>query len=103
MQEITLKKIQPIGQRVLIKPDKPKETYKSGIIIAEGSISKEIPLIGEVIKVGKGSKKSPMNYKIGDRVVYPRAVRQKSITIEGELYFMCIQQDIIMREKVQKN
>ena len=75
MPEATLTnvKIQPLGDRVLIKPMEAKEVKKGGIIIPD--TAKEKPQEGKVVAVGKGKatedgKVLPVEVKPGDRVLY---------------------------------
>ena len=70
---LTKVKIQPLGDRVLVKPVEQKETKRGGIIIPD--TAKEKPQEGEVIAVGKGKigddgKLIPMDVKPGDRILY---------------------------------
>jgi chaperonin GroES len=70
---LTKVKIQPLGDRVLVKPVEQKETKRGGIIIPD--TAKEKPQEGEVIAVGKGKmnedgKIIPMDVKPGDRILY---------------------------------
>ena len=75
MAEATLTKIkiQPLGDRVLVKAVEAKETKRGGIIIPDSA--KEKPQEGEVISVGKGKsndegKVFPLDVKAGDRVLF---------------------------------
>ncbi len=75
MAEATLSKvkIQPLGDRVLVKPVEQKETKRGGIIIPD--TAKEKPQEGEVVAVGKGKvtedgKVLAMEVKPGDRILY---------------------------------
>ncbi len=68
-------KIQPLGERVLVKPLEEKETEKGGIIIPDSA--KEKPQQGKVVAVGTGKldedgKKIPFNVKKGDLVLMPK-------------------------------
>ena len=54
---LTKVKIQPLGDRVLVKPVEQKETKRGGIIIPD--TAKEKPQEGEVIAVGKGNPGHP--------------------------------------------
>ncbi|HEX9911688.1 MAG TPA: co-chaperone GroES, partial [candidate division Zixibacteria bacterium] len=49
---MSIGKIKPLGDRVLIKSSEPNEVKKSGIIIPD--TAKEKPQEGEVIEVGSG-------------------------------------------------
>jgi chaperonin GroES len=68
-------KIHPVGDRVVVKPMAKEETTKSGLIIPD--TAKEKPQEGEVIAVGAGKvldngKRSEMEVKVGDRVLFAK-------------------------------
>ena len=69
-------KIQPLGDRVLIEPEKDAdEIKKGGIIIPDRA--KEKPMQGKIIAVGAGKRDDngkliPMNVKKGDLVLLPK-------------------------------
>ena len=68
-------KLQPLGDRVVIKPVPKEEKTKSGIYIPD--TAKERPQEGEVIAVGPGriaddGKRIPMDLKAGDKVIYAK-------------------------------
>ncbi len=64
--------IQPLADRVVVKPLKVEEKTKGGIVIPE--TAKEKPQQGEVVAVGSGrtvgEKKIPLEVKTGDKVIY---------------------------------
>lgn len=65
--------LQPLGDRVLVKPLEAEEKSAGGIILPEKA--QEKPREGEVIAVGPGKvndkgERKPMNVKVGDKVVY---------------------------------
>jgi chaperonin GroES len=67
--------IQPLGDRVLVKPVQEKEQKKGGIIIPDSA--KEKPQQGEVIAIGTGKRDDegkliPFNVKKGDKVLMPK-------------------------------
>ena len=62
-------KLQPLGDRVVVKPTPQEEITKSGIILPESS-DKEKKAEGEVIAIGKGEKISKLGLKVGQKVVY---------------------------------
>ena len=67
--------MQPLADRVLVKPIEREEATKSGIILPD--TAKEKPQEGEVLAVGPGKlseegKRIPMEVKKGDIVVYAR-------------------------------
>ena len=69
-------KIQPLGDRVLVEPQKEEETTKKGGIIIPDS-AKEKPMQGKIIAVGAGKRDDngkliPMNVKKGDLILLPK-------------------------------
>ena len=99
MAEATLTKvkIQPLGDRVLVKPVEQKEIKKGGIIIPE--TAKEKPQEGEVISCGKGKtgddgKLIPMEVKAGDRILYGK-YSGNEIKIDDVEYLIMHQDDIL--------
>ena len=60
-------KIKPLGKRVLIKQVEQEEVTKSGIVLP-GTASKEKPIIGEVLAVGKDVE----DVKAGDKVIFEK-------------------------------
>jgi len=68
-------KLQPLADRVLVKPIEKEEKTKSGIYIPD--TAKEKPQEGEVMAVGPGKldengKRIPLDLKVGDRVIYAK-------------------------------
>jgi chaperonin GroES len=68
-------KLQPLADRVLVKPIEKEEKTKSGIYLPD--TAKEKPQEGEVVAVGPGKldengKRIPMDLKVGDRVIYAK-------------------------------
>ena len=59
--------IKPLGKRVLIKQVEQEEVTKSGIVLP-GTASKEKPITGEVIAVGKDVE----DVKAGDKVMFEK-------------------------------
>ena len=99
MPEATLTgvKIQPLGDRVLVKAVEAKETKRGGIIIPE--TAKEKPQEGEVIATGKGKvtedgKLLAMEVKAGDRILYGK-YSGNEIKIDDQEYLIMHQDDIL--------
>jgi len=68
-------KLQPLGDRLVVKPVATEEKRKSGIILPD--TAKEKPQEGEVVAVGPGritddGKRIAMDLKVGDRVIYSK-------------------------------
>ena len=57
--------IKPLGKRVLIKQVEQEEVTKSGIVLP-GTASKEKPITGEVLAVGKEVKDGDDSFLILD-------------------------------------
>jgi chaperonin GroES len=72
---IMVTKLQPLADRLVVKPIQKEEMTKSGIFIPD--TAKEKPQEGEVISIGPGKmtdegKRIPMDLKVGDRVIYSK-------------------------------
>jgi chaperonin GroES len=85
-------KIQPLADRVLVKPAPAEEKTVGGIIIPESA--KEKPLKGEVIACGGGTKDETMVVKPGDTVLYGKYAGQE-LEFEGQKYLMMRQSDLL--------
>ncbi|HCC47332.1 MAG TPA: co-chaperone GroES [Elusimicrobia bacterium] len=90
-------KIQPLGDRLIVKAAEPKEIKKSGIIIPE--TAKEKPQEGEVVAVGRGKttedgKVITMEIKTGDIVLYGK-YSGTEIKINDEEYLIMREEDVL--------
>ena len=79
-------KIQPLADRLIVKPIEREEMTKSGIVLPD--TAKEKPQEGKVLAVGPGrlsedGKRIAMDIKVGDVVIYAR-YRGTEIKIEDE-------------------
>jgi chaperonin GroES len=99
MAEATLTKvkIQPLGDRVLVKPIEAKETKRGGLIIPD--TAKEKPQEGEIIACGKGKttedgKVLPMDVKAGDKILYGK-YSGSEIKLDDQEYLIMHQDDIL--------
>lgn len=68
-------KLEPLGDRVVVKPKPKEEVTKGGIVLPD--TAKEKPQEGEVIAVGPGrltddGKRIAMDIKVGDIVIYAK-------------------------------
>jgi len=68
-------KIQPLGDRVLVKPLEKEEKTKGGIFLPD--TAKEKPQEGKVLAVGPGKlsdegKRIPMDLAVGDIVIFAK-------------------------------
>ncbi len=99
MAEATLNKvkIQPLGDRVLVKAAEAKETKRGGIIIPDSA--KEKPQEGVVVATGKGKttedgKVLAMDVKPGDKILYGK-YSGTEIKLDDEEYLIMHQDDVI--------
>jgi len=72
---VTKVKLDPLGERVVIKPIEQEQTTKGGIFLPD--TAKEKPQEGEVVAVGPGrvsddGTRIPMELAVGDRVIYSK-------------------------------
>ncbi len=99
MAEATLTKvkIQPLGDRVLVKPVEAKEMKRSGIIIPDSA--KEKPQEGLIAACGKGKttdegKVIALDVKVGDKILYGK-YSGSEIKLDDEDYLIMHQDDIL--------
>jgi chaperonin GroES len=89
-------KIQPLQDRVIVKPKEAEETTKGGIILPD--TAKEKPVEGTVVAVGSGKvtddgKVIALSLKVGDLVLYGK-YSGTEVKIEGEEYLIMRESDI---------
>ena len=90
-------KIKPLHNHVVIKQQDETETMYGNIIVPDAG--KEKPLMGEVIASGPGivnlnGALIPNTIEVGVTVIFPAFGGQR-ITVEGEEYIVCKEQDLI--------
>ena len=85
-------KIQPLADRVLVRPVAAEEKSIGGIIIPDSA--KEKPLRGEVIAVGNGTKDEAMVLNAGDQVLYGKYAGTE-LEYEGEKFLIMRQSDVL--------
>ena len=84
--------IQPLADRVLIKPTPAEEKTLSGIIIPDSA--KEKPLRGTVLAAGNGTKDEEMVVKENDVVMFGKYAGTE-IELDGEKLLIMRQSDIL--------
>lgn len=87
-----MSKIQPLADRVLVKPATAEEKTIGGIIIPDSA--KEKPLRGEVIAVGEGTKDEKMVLKEGDLILYGKYAGTE-LEFDNEKYLIMRQSDVL--------
>jgi chaperonin GroES len=93
-------KLQPLADRVLVKPIEKEEKTKSGIYLPD--TAKEKPQEGEIIAVGPGKltddgKRIPMDLKVGDRVIYAK-YGGTEIKVDDEELIILRESDILAKK-----
>jgi chaperonin GroES len=88
--------LQPLEDRVVVKPGEAEERTASGLVIPD--TAKEKPQQGEVVAVGPGrfedGKRVPLDVKEGDTVVYSK-YGGTEVTLEGEDYLILSARDLL--------
>ena len=90
--------LQPLDDRIVVKPGESEETTASGLVIPD--TAKEKPQQGEVLAVGPGKRSDqtgeiiPMDVSVGDTVVYSK-YGGTEITVEGEDLLILSSRDVL--------
>ena len=89
--------IKPLHNHVVIKQQDETETMYGNIVVPD--LGKEKPLMGEVLASGPGlinlnGVLISNTVEVGQIVIFPSFGGQK-ITVEGEEYVVCKEQDLI--------
>ena len=90
-------KIQPLGDRLVIKALSGETTTKSGIVLPDSA--KEKPQEGEVLAVGPGKflnngKRVASEIQVGQRVLFAKYAGTE-IKMDGEEYLILRESDIM--------
>lgn len=91
-------RIQPLADRVVIKPAEREEKTKGGIFLPD-TATKERPQEGTVLAVGEGrrddsGKLIPMNVKVGDKVLFAK-YSGTEFKIDDVDYLILAEKDIL--------
>ena len=87
-------KIKPLGERVLLKMEKPREERtKSGIYLPKSEDDKKE---GIVVEFGNFERKETFSLKIGDKVLY-KGYNHEDVEIENEKYVIVELNDIVAK------
>ena len=84
-------KIQPLGDRVVIKPTPKEEVSRGGIVLPD--TAKEKPQEGKIVAVGPGKltedgNRIAMEVKKGDKVIYSKYAGTEFKVDDEELIIM---------------
>ena len=90
-------KIQPLADRVLVKPHEERGGEKNGIVIPD--TAKEKPQEADVLAVGTGKlddggKKIPFTVKVGDQVLMPK-YGGTDVELDGIKYKVIREDDLL--------
>ena len=90
-------KIQPLADRIVIKPLEDTETMRGGLYIPD--TAKEKPQQGEVVAVGPGKmtddgKRISPEVKEGDKVLYGK-YSGTEVTVADEQYLILRESDVL--------
>ena len=90
--------IQPLADRVVVRPSEPETQRPSGIYVAE--TAKEKPQKGTILAVGPGKwedgQVEPMNVAVGDTVLFAKYAGTE-IKLDNEEVLILSQKDILAK------
>ena len=91
-------KLQPLDDRIVVRPGESEETTASGLVIPD--TAKEKPQQGEVLAVGPGRRAEntgeiiALDVAVGDTVVYSK-YGGTEITVDGEDLLILSARDVL--------
>ena len=90
-------KIQPLSDRVVVRPLEEAEQMRGGLYIPD--TAKEKPQQGEIMAVGPGrvsdqGERIAPDVKTGDRVLYGK-YSGTEVTVDGEQYLILRESDVL--------
>ena len=93
-------KLQPLGDRVVVKAIQREEKTKGGIVLPD--TAKEKPQEGKVIAVGPGKlaedgKRIAMEVKVGDSIIYAKFAGTE-IKLDDEELIIIRESDILAKK-----
>ena len=97
--------LQPLEDRIVVRPGEQEETTASGIVIPD--TAKEKPQQGDVLAVGPGRRAEqsgeliPMDIKVGETVVYSK-YGGTEITVDGEDLLILTSRDVLAKVDTAK-
>lgn len=91
-------KVQPLGNRVLVKPEEIQEKTPGGLVIPPSGTEDKKSSYGEILILGKGKdrdgKALKFDVKVGD-MVYFKKYAPEEIEINGEPLYILDVEDIL--------
>ena len=97
MAQVMKTTLHPLHDRILVQRIEEEKVRRSGIIIPDSA--KEKPQEGQVLAVGKGTvnedgKKTPLDVKAGDRVLFGK-YSGSEVTLDGKEYVIMKEEDVL--------
>jgi chaperonin GroES len=95
-------KLQPLEDRIVVKPNEGEETTVSGLVIPD--TAKEKPQEGKVVATGPGrfedGNRVPLDVKVGDTVIYSK-YGGTEVKVDGDEYLILSARDVlaVMKKK----
>ena len=91
-------KLRPLGDRIVVKRDDPKDKSKGGILLPQSAQAREKPKKGTVVAVGPGLKENgdlvPMSLKVGQHVLFA-SYAGHDFDEEDERYVVMSESDVL--------
>ena len=88
--------LQPLEDRIVVKPSEGEEMTASGLVIPD--TAKEKPQEGEVLAVGPGrfedGNRVPLDVKVGDKVIYSK-YGGTEVKLSGEELLILSARDVL--------
>jgi chaperonin GroES len=89
-------KLQPLEDRIVVKPNEGEETTVSGLVIPD--TAKEKPQEGKVVATGPGrfedGNRVPLDVKVGDTVIYSK-YGGTEVKVDGDEYLILSARDVL--------
>jgi chaperonin GroES len=92
--------LQPLEDRIVVRPSEAEEMTASGLVIPD--TAKEKPQQGEVLAIGPGRRSEqsgeiiPLDLKAGDLVIYSK-YGGTEITVDGEDLLILTSRDVLAK------
>ena len=91
--------IQPLEDRIVVRPVEAEQTTASGIVIPD--TAKEKPQQGEVVATGPGrvddnGNRVPMDVSVGDRVIYSK-YGGTEVNLDGDDFLILSARDVLAK------
>ena len=89
--------LQPLDDRIVVRPSEAEQTTASGLVIPD--TAKEKPQEGEVLAVGPGrvddnGNRVPLDVKAGDRILFGKWSGTE-VKIDGQDYLIMKESDVM--------